>query len=102
MKVLSRILDIDASHGAINFHPKCRRVNLTHLSFVDDLLIFVKGSTDSVLGVKARQPQIRYLRVPLDDLRGRKKALAINSGIVWHWKNGWFVGSRTMLRSNSS
>ncbi|KAA3476875.1 LINE-1 retrotransposable element ORF2 protein [Gossypium australe] len=86
MKVLSRILDIDVNYGAINFHPKCKRVNLTHLSFADDLLIFVKGLQLNasktkvfmegvpaaevaymlqVTGFKARQLHICYLGVHL-------------------------------------
>ncbi|KAA3485123.1 reverse transcriptase [Gossypium australe] len=38
-------------HGVIKFHPKCKRVNITHLPFTNDLLISVKGSTDLVLGI---------------------------------------------------
>ncbi|XP_039006174.1 uncharacterized protein LOC120133717 [Hibiscus syriacus] len=52
MNVLSKLLDIAASGKNFQFHPKCRRVNLTHLCFADDLLIFCKGSLNSIVGVK--------------------------------------------------
>ncbi|XP_039003592.1 uncharacterized protein LOC120130429 [Hibiscus syriacus] len=52
MNILSKLLDIDASEKIFQFHPKCRKVNLTHLCFVDDLLIFCKGNLDLIVGVK--------------------------------------------------
>ncbi|KAL4383097.1 hypothetical protein GQ457_15G000930 [Hibiscus cannabinus] len=51
MNVLSRLLDIVAEKGIFQYHPKCKRVRLTHLCFADDLLIFCKGNVDSLLGV---------------------------------------------------
>ena len=35
-----------------SFHPKCKKINLTHLYFADDLLIFSKGNLDSILGIQ--------------------------------------------------
>ncbi|XP_039069137.1 uncharacterized protein LOC120215551 [Hibiscus syriacus] len=51
MNVLSKMLNIAASKGVFAFHPKCKKIGLTHLSFADDLLIFCKGNKDSVAGV---------------------------------------------------
>ncbi|XP_038995731.1 uncharacterized protein LOC120120046 [Hibiscus syriacus] len=51
MNVLSNILNNAASRGIFSFHPKCKKIELTHLSFADDLLIFCKGNLHSVLGV---------------------------------------------------
>ncbi|XP_039007104.1 uncharacterized protein LOC120134738 [Hibiscus syriacus] len=51
MNVLSRLLNLAAAKNLISFHPKCKRICLTHLSFADDLMIFCKGNVDSVIGV---------------------------------------------------
>ena len=50
MNILSKLLDAAARSGVFNFHPKCKRVNLTHLCFVDDLLFFFKGNLNSIMG----------------------------------------------------
>ena len=52
MNVLSRLLDAAVMHGVFRFHPKCKKVNLTHLCFADDLLIFSKGSLESIIVVQ--------------------------------------------------
>ena len=36
MDILSTLLDAVAVHGVFGYHPKCKRIELTHLSFVDD------------------------------------------------------------------
>ncbi|XP_039021875.1 uncharacterized protein LOC120154125 [Hibiscus syriacus] len=51
MNILSKLLNLGASKGLFSYHPKCKRIGLTHLSFADDLLIFCKGSVDSIIGV---------------------------------------------------
>ncbi|XP_039070178.1 uncharacterized protein LOC120217004 [Hibiscus syriacus] len=51
MNVLSNILNTAAIKGIFAFHPKCKKIELTHLSFTDDLLIFCKGNFHSVMGV---------------------------------------------------
>ncbi|XP_038996104.1 uncharacterized protein LOC120120557 [Hibiscus syriacus] len=52
MNVLSAMLNKAAKHGIFKFHPKCRRISLTYLSFTYDLLVFCHGSLESVLGVQ--------------------------------------------------
>ena len=52
MNVLYNFLDIATAHGIFKFHPKCKKINLTHLYFANDLLIFTKGELNSVVGVQ--------------------------------------------------
>ncbi|XP_038996528.1 uncharacterized protein LOC120121164 [Hibiscus syriacus] len=51
MNVLTRLLNLAAVKGLYSYHPKCKQIGLTHLSFADDLLIFCKGNVESVAGV---------------------------------------------------
>ena len=37
MSVLSRMLDVAVGYGVFSFHPKCKKLELTHLCFADDL-----------------------------------------------------------------
>ncbi|XP_039000047.1 uncharacterized protein LOC120125772 [Hibiscus syriacus] len=37
--------------GLFGYHPKCKKIDLTHISFTDDVLIFCKGNIESVVGV---------------------------------------------------
>ena len=52
MNVLSRLLDVAAKCGMFAYHSKCNMINLTHLCFVDELLLFAKGDRDSIMGIK--------------------------------------------------
>lgn len=49
--VLSSMLDQVAVEGKFGFHRQCQKVQLTHLSFADDILIFTNGSVRSLNGV---------------------------------------------------
>lgn len=51
MNVLSHMLKKAAEDFKINYHHKCHSDKLTHLSFVDDLLIFINGSLSSLQAV---------------------------------------------------
>ncbi|XP_039004068.1 uncharacterized protein LOC120131027 [Hibiscus syriacus] len=53
INVLSSLLNAAAKRGIFRYHPKCKRVSLTHLCFADDLLVFCHGSLESVLGVQS-------------------------------------------------
>ena len=52
MDILSKLLDAAAVHGVFDYHPKCKRTKLTHLCFVDDLMIFTKGNLESIVGIQ--------------------------------------------------
>lgn len=52
MEYLSRSL-MELKHNKLfQFHPRCRKVGLTHLCFTDDLLLFTKGNTASIQQVR--------------------------------------------------
>lgn len=51
MNCLSLALDRAAGSGSFQFHPRCEKTKLTHLSFADDLLIFTDGSLSSVQAI---------------------------------------------------
>lgn len=48
--VLSKLLNKAAVAGQIGYHPQCKEVNFTHLSFADDIVVFTNGSPDSLKG----------------------------------------------------
>lgn len=52
MEIFSQMLNAAVRMKYIDSHPKCKKIGLSHLVFVDDLLIFTKGNLDSVVGVK--------------------------------------------------
>ncbi|XP_074266038.1 uncharacterized protein LOC141588497 [Silene latifolia] len=49
MEYLSRILECDVDKLPFHFHPLCKQLKLTHLMFVDDLLMLCKGDSPSIL-----------------------------------------------------
>ncbi|XP_018453583.1 uncharacterized protein LOC108824675 [Raphanus sativus] len=51
MNCLSQMLNRMVSEGHMDYHHNCRKIKLTHMSFADDLLIFVEGSIESVQAV---------------------------------------------------
>jgi len=51
MEGLSSLLGEVAASPTFKFHPKCAAVNLTHLCFADDLLIFSAANTSSVTAI---------------------------------------------------
>ncbi|XP_074314673.1 uncharacterized protein LOC141649902 [Silene latifolia] len=51
MEVLSRLLRTLPKVKNFSYHPKCVQLNLTHLIFVDDLLVFTRGDLPSVKAV---------------------------------------------------
>ncbi|XP_048610008.1 uncharacterized protein LOC125585277 [Brassica napus] len=48
MNSLSHLLNKAATENKLGFHSHCKKTKLTHLSFADDLLIFIDGSIESV------------------------------------------------------
>ncbi|XP_038993013.1 uncharacterized protein LOC120116661 [Hibiscus syriacus] len=53
INVLSKLLNLAATRGIFEYHPKYKKMGLTHLSFADDILIFCKGNTEYVIGVNS-------------------------------------------------
>ncbi|XP_013624398.1 PREDICTED: uncharacterized protein LOC106330488 [Brassica oleracea var. oleracea] len=51
MNTLSLMLNQAAQEMKFNYHLNCQTSKLTHLSFADDLLIFIDGSLSSVQAV---------------------------------------------------
>ncbi|XP_074266782.1 uncharacterized protein LOC141590068 [Silene latifolia] len=51
MEVLSRLLRRLPTYPGFSFHPKCVKINLTHLIFADDLLVFTRGDLPSIQAV---------------------------------------------------
>lgn len=48
MNCMSMMLDKEARSGHLSYHQHCQKTKLTHLSFADDMLIFIDGSLESV------------------------------------------------------
>nr|XP_018633849.1 uncharacterized protein LOC108948891 [Nicotiana tomentosiformis] len=48
MEYLSRKLNELKDNKTFQFHPRCAKLGITHLSFADDLLLFVKGNLSSI------------------------------------------------------
>lgn len=48
MNVLSKLIDEAAVRGTIGYHPRYRSIDLTHLCFANDLMIFADGTKKSV------------------------------------------------------
>ncbi|KAG7585320.1 Reverse transcriptase domain [Arabidopsis thaliana x Arabidopsis arenosa] len=49
--VLSLLLNRAAQQSRIGYHPRCKDMGLTHLSFADDILVFTDGSASSLQGI---------------------------------------------------
>lgn len=45
---LWRCLQCDTSNPVLNFHPRCKKLNITHMMFADDLLMFSRADSNSV------------------------------------------------------
>lgn len=52
MEVLSRLLDQAAKVNKFDYHPRCKAMNLTHLIFTDDLIIFAGANLHSLNRIK--------------------------------------------------
>nr|GEV52882.1 hypothetical protein [Tanacetum cinerariifolium] len=53
INVLSKKIDEAARNQRIGLHPGCQDMNLTHLCFADDLMVFVEGNKRSIEGALA-------------------------------------------------
>lgn len=52
MEYLSRMLSGAKDNKELSYHPRCASMKITHLCFVDDLMIFCKGNLGSVKVIK--------------------------------------------------
>ncbi|XP_074315209.1 uncharacterized protein LOC141651393 [Silene latifolia] len=52
MEILSKYLRTVCQGKQVSYHPKCSKLNLTHLIFADDLMIFIRGDCPSVHAIK--------------------------------------------------
>lgn len=52
MSVQSRLLNEAGKAEVFQYHPKCKRVELSHLCFAKDLVIFTHGDKGSIMGIK--------------------------------------------------
>lgn len=48
MEYLFRCLSSLSSDSLFKYHPRCKKIDLTHMKFVDDLLMFSRGDEPSV------------------------------------------------------
>ena len=53
MQVLSKLFDKAAVEKKIGYHPYCKDINLTHICFADDVLVFSDGKKTSIEGILA-------------------------------------------------
>lgn len=51
MQVLSKLLDKAAADKKIGYHPYCKELNMTHICFADDVLVFSDGKKSSIEGI---------------------------------------------------
>lgn len=61
MNVLSMMLNTAAATGSFAYHHDSSQLQLTHLCFADDLLIFLEGSVDSLMGVLAVLTEFEHM-----------------------------------------
>ncbi|XP_033143356.1 uncharacterized protein LOC103862645 [Brassica rapa] len=114
MNVLSIMLDNVAKAGIFDYHPGCSHIQLTHLAFADDLLIFSDGSEKSLAGVVSILSQFEKLsglaiRRKLNGWLHRRLSLAgrlrlistVISGIVGFWTSAFLLPKRVKQLINS-
>ena len=53
MEYLSRILKGLKDDKKFKYHPKCSKLDVTHLCFADDLLLFARGDLESVKAIQS-------------------------------------------------
>ncbi|CAN1331277.1 LINE-1 retrotransposable element ORF2 protein [Linum perenne] len=55
MEVLHCLLNRVAMINLYPFHPRCKKLGITHLCFADDLLIFANGSVDGIRKISKKK-----------------------------------------------
>ncbi|XP_039043403.1 uncharacterized protein LOC120182503 [Hibiscus syriacus] len=89
MNVLSPLLDVASKNGIFKYHPKCKRISLTHLCFADDLLDFFHGSLDDVVGVLSTLEVFYELSgLRLNDMKTELYACGVSDLVLEHIHSG--------------
>lgn len=87
---LSCLLNKAVESGQIGYRPSCQRVNLTHLSFTDDILVFTDGMVASLRGIlgifddfaRMYSLRINVAKSTLFDAGRGKKTLERATGVI--------------------
>ncbi|XP_056858087.1 uncharacterized protein LOC130507391 [Raphanus sativus] len=69
MNVLTKLLDKSANENNMGYHPRCKNLGLTHLSFADDIMVFTDGrvrSIESILDVFDYFGKISGLKISME------------------------------------
>ncbi|KAL0444064.1 UNVERIFIED_CONTAM: hypothetical protein Slati_2129100 [Sesamum latifolium] len=48
MEFFSRLIKRNTTNSNFNFHPKCEKLKITHILYVDDLMFFSRGDLPSI------------------------------------------------------
>lgn len=94
MNCLSHMLNEVASRSRLKYHSNCKKIKLTHLSFADDLLIFIEGNIESVQCVLQVLKNLRNDRISCEhaedeffyvrnDRRRNKHDLSLYGNVLW-------------------
>lgn len=71
--ILFKLLNRAALAGDFGYHPMCKELGLTYLSFADDILVFTDGTIDSLaMGLRLSQCCMLTLQSPPFLLQGGK------------------------------
>lgn len=54
VELLSRVLGTVRNERDFRYHPKCQRMQLNHVCFADDLMLFYRGDVESALCLKRK------------------------------------------------
>lgn len=52
MEVFNKLVSFCFAAGFINFHPKTEELDISHLMFADDVMVFFDGSASSLQGIR--------------------------------------------------
>mgnify|MGYP004713023607 CR=1 FL=1 len=53
MEAFTQLFDANTASFGYNFHPRCAKFQISHISFADDLFILVAATQQSMLTIKA-------------------------------------------------
>ncbi|KAL5170815.1 hypothetical protein HKD37_11G032419 [Glycine soja] len=62
MEYLHRVLHGLGSNHNFNYHPKCEKLKIINLCFVDDILIFLRGDRGSMKLMMNKMKEVWFVR----------------------------------------